>query len=285
MAMTSQVISTNCTRPKSIWLVGGSAVFLLYLAFSAAAQTTGTKPAEEPARIACAARIPASPHSEVLVKVCEYALSLPRRMPNFTCRQETTRYRNDQPLDVITAIVAYEGGQESYREITKNGMPVNHAAVMNTASWSTGQFGGDIQSLFDSRNEINFQFVNEREIEGRPVLTFQYKVQQQVAPVWRLHFQDQTLTPSFHGQLRIDASTGRVLRLLVAASELPRSYPLRAVDVDIKYETVSFGDGTDFVLPVKSVLNGMDRKGVRIRNELDFRSCHKFTATARVVPE
>ena len=60
---------------------------------------------------------------------------------------------------------------------------------------------------------------------------------------------DQVLAPPFHGQLRVDTKSGTLLRLLIAASEIPSSYPMRTADVEIKYEDVSFSDGTSFVLP------------------------------------
>jgi hypothetical protein len=47
---------------------------------------------------------------------------------------------------------------------------------------------------------------------------------------------------------------------------------------------VDFGDGTSFVLPVESVVNGADRKHQQDRNELEFRDCHKFRATTQVTP-
>jgi hypothetical protein len=250
----------------------------------AAQSTTGGTQLDTVASV-CASRVSETEHSDALMRVCVYALSLSLRMPNFSCEQKTSRFIANQPVDVVTANVTYEGNNEAYRDIKTNGAPVRDADLLNAASWSTGQFGGDIQSIFRTGNKISFQFVNERQIDGRSVLTFQYKVPRQDVPVWRLHFKDQVLSPPFHGQLRIDAASGALLRFLVIASELPRSYPMRSADVDIKYGQVSFGDGTSFLLPVASVMSGLDRKGTQTRNELEFLNCHKYRATARMTPE
>ncbi|HZP22188.1 MAG TPA: hypothetical protein VFB04_02000 [Terriglobales bacterium] len=225
------------------------------------------------------------PHGDALRQVCEYALMLPERLPNFTCEQTTARYIADKPVDVVTAIVSYDSGKESYREIKSNRTAPSNPDVLNAAAWSTGQFGGDVQSLFLPGNHVSFQFANEREIEGRQILTFQYRITHQDFPVWRLHWKDQVTAPPVHGQLRIDAQKATLLRLVVAASELPRSFPMRTADVDIKYDNVAFGDGTSFVLPVESVVNGVDRNGTRTRNELRFEKCQKFRATAHIVPQ
>lgn len=233
----------------------------------------------------CASTVPDIPHADALRKVCEYALAVPKRMPDFTCQQQVARYFGDQPVDVVTATVTYENGKESYREIKSNGKPINDPKALRPGLWSTGQFGADVQSIFQPGNRVSFEFVNERDTDGRRVLTFQYRVLRQDVTVWRLHMGDKVLAPPFRGQLRVDAGTGSLLRLLVTALEIPRSYPMQSADVDVKYDAISFGDGTSFVLPVASVVTGFDRKGRQNRNELEFLNCQKFTATARIVPQ
>ena len=233
---------------------------------------------------ACDSLAPDTPHSDALRKVCQYAMTLPQRMPNFTCEQKTSRYLDDQAADVITAIVTYEDGKESYKELKSNGQPVTDAKSLNPGTWSTGQFGNDIRDLFDTSNKVSFQFVSESKI-GRRILTFQYRVAHQDVPQWRLRVQDRVVAPPYHGQLWIDEETGTLLRLQVVATEIPRSFPLRRAELQIDYGNVRFGDGTSFVLPLKSVINNADRDGRQNRNVLQFRNCHKFRATARIVPQ
>jgi len=227
------------------------------------------------------------PHEEVLRNVRRYAVTVPQRMPNFTCQQETSRFLGgalDQ-TDTITGVVTYEDGMESYKELKSNGQPVTDAKWLSPGTWSTGQFGGDVRYLFDTSNKVSFQFVNESKIDGRRVLTFQYRVAHQHVPSWRLRVRDQVVAPPYHGQLWIDEDTGNLLRLQVVATEIPRSFPMRRADLQIDYGDVLFGDGTSFVLPLKSVANSADRDGSQNRNVLQFRNCHKFRATARIVPE
>ena len=78
------------------------------------------------------------PHSEALRGVCEYAMSLPERMPNFICDQQTSRYRGDGkvPRDLITALVRYEDGNVSYTEIKLNGK-----AARAIADWPVSLHG------------------------------------------------------------------------------------------------------------------------------------------------
>jgi len=95
-------------------------------------------------------------HSDALRKVCHYAETLPERMPNFACEQKTYRYLDGQPADVITGIVTYEDGKESFKEIKSNGQPATDGVLLNSGTWSTGQFGGDVQNLFATSNQLRF---------------------------------------------------------------------------------------------------------------------------------
>ncbi len=225
------------------------------------------------------------PHSDALRKVCQYAVTLPQLMPNFTCEQKTLRFRDEHAADTVTAIVTYEDGKESYRDVRSNGQPVTDARWLNSGTWSTGQFGVHIRGLFDTGNTVTFKFVNQSQVNGKPVLTFEYQVPHQDVPFWRLHVDDQMVAPPYHGQLWIDQHTGNLLQLNVVATEIPPNFPLRNADLQISYDNVQFADGTSFVLPLKSVVNGADNNKRHNRNVLEFRNCHKFRATARIVPQ
>lgn len=231
----------------------------------------------------CNSLAPGTPRSDALRKVCRYAVTIPQRMPNFTCEQKTSRYLGDKAADEITAVVTYENGKESYRDIKANGQPVSDPALTRGA-WSTGQFGADVRNLFDTSNKVSFQFVDESEIDGRRVLTFQYQVPQQKIPSWRLRVKDQMVAPPYHGQLWIDEEKGLLRRLEVEATEIPLDFPMSSADLQIDYTDVAFDDGTSFVLPVKSEVNVANRHWAVARNVLEFSNCHKFRATAHIVP-
>ena len=233
----------------------------------------------------CDSLAPDMPHADAVRKVCEYAMSIPQKMPNFTCEQKTSRFRDEHVADVITAEVTYEDGKESFRELKSNGQPLREAGAVNTGTWSTGQFGASVRAIFNPANKVTFQFMNQGKIRGRRALTFQYKVAHQNLPLWRLHVEDEMVAPPYHGQLWIDEETGNLLQLQMVATDLPSDFPLRDADLDITYDEVPFGDGTSFVLPLKSVVNGVGYDKRHNRNVLEFRNCHKFRATARILPQ
>jgi hypothetical protein len=248
------------------------------------AQTVAREGAPDTASIPsqCDSLAKGTPHADTLRKVCEYAVSLPRRIPNFTCEQRTARYLDGEAADVVTAEVSYLDGKESYRNIKSNGQPVSDVAWLNSHTWSTGQFGADIRGLFDSSNDVSFQ-LDETSSDTR-ILAFHYEIAQQDVPFWRLHIHDKTAAPPYHGEVRIDKKTGELRQLQLETTVLPDDFPLRSADLLIDYGNVTFGDGSSFLLPLKTVVNASTRGGRNNRNVLEFHNCHKFRAMAHVMP-
>jgi VWFA-related protein len=229
------------------------------------------------------------PHAEALHGVCEYAIALPRDMPNFVCRQETSRYQgqNRVPFDLITATVRFEDGNESYSDLRLNGKSVSDAEGKSAGLWSSGQFEGNLRTIFHSGNHAVFEFsgVNkiDNKIETRAAWVFTFQISRQHEPLWELRGQDQVAAPPYGGELWIDQKTGAVLRFRSAAKDLPPSFPMQAAEILIDYDNVAFGDGTAFVLPVESSVATKYQGMEPTRNVVQFSGCHRFRAKARMV--
>jgi hypothetical protein len=264
---------------------GMIATLILTAGLAAQSASSGSQNAPAEASL-CDSLDPNMPHADALSKVCQYAVTVPERMPNFTCQQETSRHLSGalREADTITGVVTYEDGKESYHDLKQNGRPVDNTASLPGA-WSAGQFGNHLQSIFDGRNKVAFQFVGENKIEGREAWEFTYRIAHQDVPLWRLEVPGQMVAPPYNGKLWIDQQSGVILRLQVEANELPRSFPIRNAKLEIDYEDVPLGDATRFVLPVKSVLNSIEADGVGARNIQRFQNCQKFRATSRIVPQ
>jgi VWFA-related protein len=228
------------------------------------------------------------PHGEVLPGVCEYATTLPQKMPNFICHQEASRYRGTSraPSDLITAAVRYEDGNETYSEIKVNGRPAAIAEAQATGLWTTGEFGSNnLRSIFDSRNQPVYEFVRESALRERAVWIFTYQIVKQIEPLWRLRVEDQVAAPPYRGELWIDQKTGAVLRFTSIAKNLPGGFFMERAELQIDYEGVAFGDGSSFLLPISFGASSSFRDGEETRNAVRFTDCHKFGAKGRLVLE
>ena len=225
------------------------------------------------------------PHSEALRGVCEFAISLPQKMPNFVCEQETSRYRGESkvPRDLITASVRYEDGNETYSGIRLNGKNAPSAITQSPGLWSTGEFGTNLRAIFNLRNSAAFAFLKEASLGPRAAWIFTYQIAHQNDPLWRLHGADEVLAPPYGGELWVDQKNGDLLRFQSTAEEIPPTFPMQSADLLTDYDDVSFGDGTAFVLPVTATVATRFRGEEATRNVVQFRNCQKFRAKTHIV--
>jgi VWFA-related protein len=226
-------------------------------------------------------------HSDALRGGCEYAISLPEKMPNFVCGQETARYRGDSgaPVDLISASVLYEDGHESYSDIRVNDRPLSGDVAGSQGLRSTGEFGGNLRAIFNRTNHALFSYSGEGKVGEHTAWIFTYQIAEQKEQLWMLHAPDQIIAPRYSGELWIDQKDGGVLRFrsAAAAKDLPQTFPMRSVELQIDYEKIGFGDGTNFVLPVDSTLTNVYAGEETSRNVVQFRNCHKFGSRGRLV--
>ncbi len=224
-------------------------------------------------------------HSGAVRGVCEYAMTLPQKMPNFVCQQETSRYEghNRVPSDLITATVTYEDGDESYSDLRLNGKPVADVMTKAAGLWSSGQFEGNLRDIFHEANHPDFKFVREEQYDGRAAWVFSFRIARQNEAVWQLRAEDQVVAPPYEGELWIDEQTGAVVRFHSTAKDLPTVFPMQSAEIITDYGNVEFGDGTTFVLPVASSIATQFQDQKPTRNVVRFRGCHKFRAKARMV--
>ena len=143
------------------------------------------------------------PHADALRGVCEYAATLRQKMPNFVCYQETSRYQgnNDVPADLITAMVRYVDGEESYTDIKLNGKVVGNSLEYTEGLWSSGQFGGSLRAIFHAANQAEFHFAGEKRDGGHEAWVYTFLIAHQYEPVWQLRARNEIAAPAYGGEL------------------------------------------------------------------------------------
>ena len=224
-------------------------------------------------------------HAEAVAGVCEFAASLPQKMPSFICDQDAARYQGNNivPFDLVTASVRYEDGREHYDRIKVNGSPVSDTMFQLTGLWSTGEFGSDLRAIFDPRNQARFEFMRESKWKGHAAWVFNYRIAHQNEPLWRLNSETQTVAPPYKGTLWIDQKSGELLRFGAVAIDLPKTFSMSVAEFQIDYADVAFGDATSFVLPAEFTAISALRNQPSTTNVVRFRGCRKFRAKSRMV--
>ena len=91
----------------------------------------------------------------MLVKARQAAAEFAGTLPNFFCKQYTTRYLSEsakanwQAQDTIQSDLAYENGRESYTNIKVGNRAIDKNKGMEDVggAWSTGEFSSSLEDL------------------------------------------------------------------------------------------------------------------------------------------
>ena len=232
---------------------------------------TESKPADTPAV------------SGLIAKTKDWSQTFTQGLPNFVCRQLTTRYQEEnkssgfQPIDVVTATVVYEDGHESYRDISIGGHKVNKKMEEIGGSTSTGEFASTLASLFSDYTQADFRRAQTTSIGQTSAVIYDFKVLLKHSD-WRIVVGGQMLQPAYSGSVWVDSSSAHVRRIEMSANNIPKDFPLDTVEWAVDYDHVSLGAGKDFLLPVHAEnLSCVRGSTICTKNAVDFRDYHKYS--------
>jgi len=225
----------------------------------------------------------------LLSSLCESTQTYIQKLPDFLCQETTTEKRD--PFDVVlNAQVTFLRGDENYSHVTINGRTVDDkdSAVTSLMAFnSDGEFGLFLANLFKSPIVAKFKFAKNSKLDGSRVTVYDFDVPA-AKSFWRMR--DRTghvLTPGFQGQLWLERTTGRLLKIELQPVDLPANFELTSIHTTIDYAPTSLGDAGVFVLPVRSETTVCERwKNSQCpKHVMTFHDCQKFAATTRIVAE
>ncbi len=219
------------------------------------------------------------------------ASSFTETLPNYVVKQFTTRYRTDpaskdreawKQLDVVTADVVYDYGRESYANVLDNGKRTKD--IQQTGAWSEGEFAGILKTLLSPASEAQFSNGRQVTIVNRPAYRYDYLVSQPHSD-WLIQANGEKYRPSYAGVIWIDKETYRVLRIEMAARDMPREFPLDTVKSSVDYDFVAIEDHT-FLLHVHSeAVSCIQGTSECTRNVIEFRDYKKYAADTSITFE
>jgi len=224
----------------------------------------------------------------VIKKAKEAAANYTGSLPNFFCRQVTTRYQSDHPkegwqaLDVLSADVAYENGHETYKNIKVGNKSTDKPMEDLGGAWSTGEFSSVLEDVFSPATGAVFRRSGQDSIHGRTAIVFKYDVTRERSH-WRIITPSQLYYPAYRGSIWIDRETSRVVRLEMESRNMPLLFPFAKVESATDYDFVRLSSPQTYLLPadaeVLSCEQGSDRC---VRNHIEFRNYRKFGAESDI---
>ena len=224
----------------------------------------------------------------IIVKARAAAAEYAGSLPNFFCRQLTTRYDSDRPKngwqahDTISADLAYENGSEKYTNI-KVGSKSAKSMEEVGGNWSTGEFASMLDEIFDPSSGATFRKSGQDTINGRSATTFKFEITRERSS-WRIMDGGQLYYPAMRGTIWIDRESSRVLRLEKESRNMPLLFPLVKVEVAVDYDFVRLSTPTPFLLPITSEVLSCETGSTHCtRNRIEFRNYRKFGAESGII--
>jgi len=253
---------------------------------SASASGPTSPPAASPAADSVSTRS-LSPAEALIERARAAAFEFSQKLPNFICEEFMSRFtqqgrEKEIPLDVVSAEIVYEDGQENYRNVKINNHPTDKALEEISGSWSTGEFASTLVELFHPNTDAKFRSGGASPISGFNAEVYDFQVRTENSH-WMVHSDSQTLVAAYRGSVWVDPKTARVLRIEIQARNIPPDFPMDTVESAVDYAYVLIG-GRSFLLPVHAESLGCKRGTSRCNhNIIDFRNYHEFKSEIKIL--
>jgi hypothetical protein len=242
----------------------------------------------------CDAMAPDGEQGPALTNLCKFVLSLRKKLPNVICEREMRRSGlPNGENDIVRATATYQDGQEYYSNVRINEKPTDPSSPA-LAGMSIGEFATYLQALFAPDSDTDFKFLKEEVGRSSRTLVFTYQVDRQNNQFHYLHAtipgsrSGMTFFPGYRGRLWIDKATLHLVRMESEAVDIDPGFPIRSAKTDIDYAKVSLGDGSEFVLPIRSniqVCSGAPPFEDCAHNTEKFTNWHRFGVKTRIVSD
>lgn len=212
--------------------------------------------------------------------------SFDQRLPNFICKQVTTRYvgeTNDGPwkqTDTFAEQLTYFNRKESHKVISINGKAVDNKRRPGRGLQANSMFGGMLQHVFREESKAVFERNGEDTIDGRKVIRLRYRVARENSK-WTTRRGGKIYVRAFSGNIWADANTLDVLRL-TGQIEPETGDPawLGGIKTDLRYGFVKVGE-QEHLLPVRSEIRLEVDKKPR-KNVIEFSEFKQYTTETKI---
>ena len=224
----------------------------------------------------------------ILVKARQAAAEYAGMLPDFFCRQVTTRFESDVPKDgwqardTITADLTVEHGVESYKNIRVGNQSPKDSMEEVGGNWSTGEFSSLVDGLFNPATHTSFRRLGTETLQGRTTYSFKFDVTRENAR-WRISVGGQLYYPAYRGTIWVDRETSRVLRIESESRNVPPLFALTKVEEAVDYGFVRLSTPQAFLLPTQAEVLSCEQGSTRcVRNKIEFRNYRKFGAESEI---
>ena len=120
---------------------------------------------------------------DLIRRATDAAMDFTESLPNYMCKENIARYRSEthtpnwEAIDIVAADVIYDNKVESYKNITVNGKTAKKSFEETGGTWSTGEFGSTLVSLFSPGTVTDFRYKKDSRAGGVMAKVYDYTVE------------------------------------------------------------------------------------------------------------
>lgn len=258
------------------------------------AEVTPDSPTREVARSDAPARYEApakqaqtNPEMELLNRARREAAGFLSTLPNYLCKQFTTRYEgtsrpeNWRARDVVSAELVFEDGKERYEKLAINGKPVK-GNIEDSGAWSTGEFGTVLRDLLSPETDGAFRFAGYNNVQRQSAAQYNFTVERANSH-WKIGVPGQYIFPSYKGSIWVSKESARVLRIEMQATRIPKEFPVDTTELALDYDWITL-ETQRYLLPLRGeVLSCQRGTNDCQKNTIEFRNYRKFGAKSDII--
>jgi len=228
----------------------------------------------------------AAKQDKVLADATDFASNHERTLPDFICTQTTRRFEDYsgreewQPVDIIVERLTYFEHHEDYKVLQINGVASSLAHDKLGGASSSGEFGSVMKGIFAPVSAAEFHWQTWFTLRGEKMHVYAYQVTAAHSDYHIVVPHQSDLVTAYHGLIFVDDRRHFVHRITLHADGIPPAFPVQDVSLMLDYDYVRIGDA-NYLLPLSFELRSRQGKE-RIKNDVDYDSCRKFTADSSV---
>ncbi len=218
----------------------------------------------------------------ILHEIIERARAYSKTLPDYMCVQVTRRHydptgtENWRLADTVQEQVSYVNGKEDYKVTMINSTPVTNVEHMKLGgSTLSGDFGSIFSEIFDPDTAAEFQWDHWATLRGKRMYVFAFHVPKSRSG-FTIYAQSvgQTIVAGYRGLIYADRDTYAVMRYKFECEDIPATFPIHRVELDVNYDNVDIG-GHTYVLPLRTDLKSSESRYMTW-NEASFHLYRKF---------
>jgi len=214
------------------------------------------------------------------------ARSFDERLPNYICKQVTTRFQGAtmegpwKQVDTFEEQLTYFNRKENHKLTSIKGKAVDNKRRPRGGLNTGNLFGGMLSGVFRVESKAEFERDGEETIAGRKAIRLRYRVLRENSR-WTSSANKQSYVRGFKGQAWADAKTLDVLRFTGQVEPEPGDPEwLGRTKIDMIYGFVKIGSD-EHLLPVRSEVR-LELEKKPKRNVAEFSEFRQYKTETKI---